>query len=146
MPMQISLDEILSVLLARVDALTASDENDRSKFNIVARVLYRKGLLTDEDVLDSVREEHRMMVELGLIPSAPPEDLNRAIAEGILQWIKGDTAAIKKSMEDYEKRVQQYASERDTARPKIAVASGDVLQRLDRMGAAPKPGGSKLIL
>ncbi len=39
MPMQVSLDEILSMLLARVDSLAINDENSKSKFNIVARVL-----------------------------------------------------------------------------------------------------------
>ncbi len=37
MPMQVSLDEILSMLLARVDGLALSDENSKSKFNIITR-------------------------------------------------------------------------------------------------------------
>lgn len=143
MPMQVSLDELLSMLLARVDGLTINDENSKSKFNIVTRVLYKKGILTDKDVLDSIREEHRVLKELGLIAEEPAEDVVKAIADSILQWIKGDVDALKKGMEEYEKRLQDAMS-KQAQKPKIDVASPAVLQQLNRMGG--KPQGSKLIL
>ena len=143
MPMQVSLDEILSMLLARVDGLALSDENSKSKFNIITRILYKKGIITDTDVIDSIREEHRMLKSLGLIAEEPEEDVVEAIAENILQWIKGDVDALKKGMEEYEKKMQEAMS-RQNQKPKIDVASPAVLQQLDRMGG--KKGGSKLIL
>ena len=143
MPMQVSLDEILSMLLARVDGLALSDENSKSKFNIITRILYKKGIITDTDVIDSIREEHRMLKSLGLIAEEPEEDVVEAIAENILQWIKGDVDALKKGMEEYEKKMQEAMS-RQNQKPKIDVASPAVLQQLDRMGG--KQGGSKLIL
>ena len=144
MPMQVSLDEILSMLLARVDGLALSDENSKSKFNIITRVLYRKGIITDQDVIDSIREEHRMLKNLGLIAEEPEEDVIAAIAENILQWIKGDVDALKKGMEEYEKKMQAAMS-RQNQKPKIDVASPAVLQQLNRMGGK-QGGGSKLIL
>lgn len=143
MPMQVSLDEILSMLLARVDSLALSDENSKSKFNIITRALYKKGVLTDEDVVDSIREEHRMLKELGVIAEMPGEEMVAAIADNILQWIKGDVAALKKGMEDYEKKVQEAMS-KQSQKPRIDVASPAVLQQLDRMGG--KQGGGKIIL
>ena len=143
MPMQVSLDEILSMLLAKVDGLALSDENSKSKFNIITRILYKKGIITDQDVIDSIREEHRMLKSLGLIAEEPEEDVVEAIAENILQWIKGDVDALKKGMEEYEKKMQEAMS-RQNQKPKIDVASPAVLQQLDRMGG--KQGGSKLIL
>ena len=144
MPMQVSLDEILSMLLARVDSLALSDENSKSKFNIITRVLYKKGIITDTDVIDSIREEHRMLKSLGLIAEEPEEDVVEAIAENILQWIKGDVDALKKGMEEYEKKMQEAMS-RQNQKPKIDVASPAVLQQLNRMGGK-QGGGSKLIL
>ena len=144
MPMQVSLDEILSMLLARVDGLALSDENSKSKFNIITRVLYKKGIITDTDVIDSIREEHRMLKSLGLIAEEPEEDVVEAIAENILQWIKGDVDALKKGMEEYEKKMQEAMS-RQNQKPKIDVASPAVLQQLNRMGGK-QGGGSKLIL
>lgn len=144
MPMQVSLDEILSMLLARVDGLALSDENSKSKFNIITRILYKKGIITDQDVIDSIREEHRMLKSLGLIAEEPEEDVIAAIAENILQWIKGDVDALKKGMEEYEKKMQEAMS-RQNQKPKIDVASPAVLQQLNRMGGK-QGGGSKLIL
>ena len=46
MAMQISLDEVLSMLLSRVDAMAVANENMKSKFNILARALYKKGTTT----------------------------------------------------------------------------------------------------
>ncbi|MGI6251875.1 MAG: hypothetical protein ACOYJV_00370 [Aminivibrio sp.] len=142
MPMQVSLDEILSMLLARVDSLALSDENSKSKFNIITRVLYKKGILTDEDVIESIREEHRMLKELGAIAEMPDDDMVATIADNILQWIKGDVDALKKGMEEYEKKLQEAMSKQ--SQPKIDVASPAVLQQLDRLGG--KPGGGKLII
>ena len=144
MPMQVSLDEILSMLLARVDSLVLSDENSKSKFNIITRVLYKKGILTDEDVMDSIREEHRVLMGLGLIAEEPSEDTVKAIAESILQWVKGDVEALKKGMEEYERRIQENMN-RQAQKPKIDVASPAVLQQLNRMGGG-KQGGGKIIL
>ena len=142
-PMQVSLEEIITMLLSRVESLSANDENSKTKSNIVYRVLYKKGILTEEDILESVKEEYRMLLELGVIPSAPKDEMYQTITDGILQWIKGDVEGIKKSMEDYEKKLQEYAREEAAKKPKIEVAGANVLNQLD---AAAAKGGSKLII
>ncbi|HRV97529.1 MAG TPA: hypothetical protein P5201_02990, partial [Aminobacteriaceae bacterium] len=121
MPMQVSLDEILSMLLARVDSLAINDENSKSKFNIVARVLYKKGILTDADIVESIKEEHRMLKELGAIAEEPSDDIVETIADGILQWIKGDVESLKKGMEEYERKVQEAMAKQQAQKPKIDV-------------------------
>ena len=145
MPMQVSLDEILSMLLARVDSLAINDENSKSKFNIVARVLYKKGILTDADIVESLKEEHRMLKELGAIAEEPSDDIVETIADGILQWIKGDVESLKKGMEEYERKVQEAMAKQQAQKPKIDVASPAVLQQLNRMGGKGQ-GGGKLII
>ena len=140
MPMQISLEEIISMLLSRVESLAMNDENNKTRFNIMMRVLYKKGIISDEDVQESVKEEHKMLKELGLIQEEPSEDVAHAITESIVQWIRGDVNAIKNSMEEYEKKMQEMAREEAT-KPKIAVASSNVLQQLE--GMSPPPGSSK---
>jgi hypothetical protein len=145
MPMQINLEELLSMLIARVDSLSFSDENQKTRFNILARVLYRKGLLTDQDVVDSVREEHRILKELGLIPELPSEENLKTMAESILLWIRGDVAAIRKSMEEYDKKMRELAmQEAQAQKSRIEVAPSSVLQQIDRMSG--KKPGSKLII
>mgnify|MGYP003607490849 CR=1 FL=1 len=147
MPMQIGLEEIISMLLSRVEALSMNDENNKTKQNIISRVLYKKGILTDEDIIQSVKDEHSMLHELGLLQQMPDDEVISAIAESILQWIRGDVAAIKKNMEEYEKKMQEYARE-EARKPSIQVAGSNVLQQLDRMAPPPGSGksGSKLII
>ncbi len=141
-PVQFSLEEIISMLLQRVESLAASDENSKTKQNIIYRVLYKKGILTDDDITASVKEEYRMLKELGVIRDEPSDEVYRSITDGILQWIKGDVDGIKRSMADYEKKLQEYARE-EAKKPKIEVAGANVLSQLDA-AAANKKG--KLII
>jgi hypothetical protein len=111
------------------------------------RVLYKKGLITDDEITESVKEEHKMLKELGMIQETPGEDVVKAVADSILQWIRGDIPAIKQAMEEYDKKIKEYARE-EQRKSTIAVASSDVLQQLDRMSPPPGSGnrGSKLII
>ena len=143
MPMQISLDEVLSMLLSRVDAMTMANENMKSKFNILARALYKKGLLNDDDILQSVKDEHQLLVDLGAIKSMPDEATLKSIADNFTQWVKNDAEAIKKSMMEYEAKVKAMIEEEEK-KPRLDVASAADLQRLDRMSG--KAQGSRLIV
>ena len=144
-PMQISLEEIISMLLARVESLTANDENTKTKSNIISRVLYKKGIITEQDIVDSVKDEYRMLKELGVIQQEPQEEVYKSIVDGILQWVRGDVEGIKKSMAEYEKRLQDYAREEASKKPTIEVAGAGVLSQLDRMSGGGK-SKSKLII
>ncbi len=141
--MQISLDEVLSMLLSRVDAMTMANENIKSKFNILARALYKKGLLTDDDILQSVKDEHRLLLDLGAIKSMPDEAALKAIADNVTQWVKNDAESIKKSMAEYEEKVKAMIEEEEK-RPRLDVASAADLERLDRMSGVSQ--GSRLIV
>ena len=141
-PMQISLEEIITMLLSRVESLSANDENNKTKSNIIYRALYKKGLITEEDIMDSVKEEYKMLKELGVIQTEPKNEMYQTISDGILQWIKGDVEGIKKSMADYEKKLQEYAREEAAQKPKIQVAGANVLNQLDSMSG----GKGKLIV
>jgi hypothetical protein len=143
MPMQIGLDELLSMLLARVDGMAVDSENQKSRFNIMFRILYKKGLISDQDVLDSVKEEHRILKELGMIDQEPSHEALENAARGILLWVRSDTDAIKRTMEEYEKRVSDAMSKQQ--KPKIDVAPAAILGQLDRLGGQ-QGGGKKLII
>ena len=144
MPMQIGLDELLSMLLARMDSLTLESENQKSRFNIMFRALYRKGLFTDADILDAVREEHRILHELGMLKEMPGEDALKATAEAMMLWVKGDVTAIRRSMDEYDRQVKEAMSRQQ--KPRIDVAPAAVLDELDRIGGAQQGGAKKLIL
>lgn len=142
-PMQIGLDEIINMLVQRVEALSANDENNKTKANIINRVLYKKGILTDEDIKASVKEEYRMLKELGGIAEEPSEDVYDTVTQGITEWLKGDTEAIKQTMEAYRKKVEEMMREAEAKKPKIAVANANVLNELDNLNSQ---NGGKLIV
>ena len=143
MPMeQIGLDELLSMFMARLDNVAMDSENQKSRFNIMFRVLYKKGLISDQDVLDSVTDEHRMLKEMGMIEEMPSDAALENSARSTLLWIKGDSEAIQKTMEEYKKRVSDAMAKQ--AKPKIDVAPAAVLGQLDRL--APQQGGKKIII
>lgn len=144
MAMQISLDEIISMLLARVESLAYGAENQKTRFNVLARALYKKGFLGDDDVVEAVRDEHRLLKDLGLIEEMPDDEMLRSAADSLLQWIKGDADEIRRTMEDYESKMREMAT-KEAAKPKIDVAPASALSQLDKL-SGKKQGGSKLIL
>ena len=107
------------------------------------RILYKKGVISDQDVLDSVKEEHRILKELGLVDEMPSDAAVENAAKSLLLWIKGDAEAIKKTMDDYKKRVSDAMAKQQT-KSRIDVAPAAVLGQLERIGA--QQGGKKLII
>lgn len=140
---QISLDEILSMLLSRVDSLSVGTENVKSKVNIIGRALYKKGLLSDQDIVDAIKDEHALLMSLGAIKEMPEEDLLAAMADSLLQWLKGDAEAIKESMKIYDEKMKQAIAKEEN-KPRIDVAPSSVLRQLDQLGGKGK--GGKLII
>ncbi len=142
MPMQIGLDELLTMLVSRVEEMSLDTENQKSRFNIMFRMLYKKGLFDEKDAIDAIREENRILLELGMIKAMPDDKTIKAAADNLMLWIKGDAKEIKHSMEELQKRLQE-AAEKQRA-PKIDVAPAGVLNELDRLGG--NNSSKKLIL
>jgi len=142
--MQISFDELISMMMSRMDGLAANQENMKSRYNILGRVLYKKGILTDEDILDSIREEHRILKELGMIEAIPGDEELQPLADSILQWIRGDVEDIKKTIKEYEEKINAAQQERQS---KIDIASSADLEMLNKMGGkGQEKSGGKFIL
>ena len=132
MPMQISLDDLLGMLVSRVEELALDNENQKSRFNIMFRMLYKKGLFNENDALDAIREENKILLELGMIKSMPDEKTLKAAADNLMLWIKGDTKAIKHSIEELQKKIQEEEAKQNS--PRIETAPAGVLNQLDRLG------------
>ena len=143
MPMQIGLDELLTMVVSRVEEMTLDMENQKSRFNIMFRVLYKKGLFNENDALEAIREENKILLELGLIKSMPDDKTLKAAADSLMLWIKGDAKEIKASLDDYRKRVEEAQAQQN--KPHIDVAPAGVLNELDRLGGNNN-NGKKIIL
>ena len=142
MPMQIGLDELLGMLVSRVEEMALDNENQKSRFNIMFRMLYKKGLFNENDALDAIREENRILLELGMIKSMPDEKTIKAAADNLMLWIRGDAEEIKNSIEELQKKIKEAADKQN--KPRIETAPAAVLNELDRLGASNS--GKKLII
>lgn len=133
MPMQISLDELLGVLVSHTQELAIDNENMKNKFNIMFRILYKKGLFNEHDALDAIRDENNMLLELGMIKAMPDEKTLKNAADNLMLWIKGDTKAIKRSLEEMQKKIQEEEAKQNA--PRIETAPAGVLDQLDRLNS-----------
>ena len=133
MPMQIGIEDLLGMLVSRSEELALELENQKSKFNAMFRILYKKGLFNERDAYEAVKDENKILLELGAIKEMPDDKALKAAAANLMLWIKGDTEEIKKSVENLRKRIQEAAEQQ--SKPKIDVAPAGVLNELDRLGA-----------
>ena len=141
--MQIGLDELLGMLVSRIEEMSLDTENQKRKFNVMFRMLYKKGLFNENDALEAIKDENKILLDLGMIKAMPDENAMKAEADNLMLWIKGDVNEIKKSIETIQKKLQEAAKKQ--SRPKIDVAPAGVLNELDRLGGANK-GSGKIIL
>ena len=132
MPMQIGLDELLTMLVSRVEEMALDNDNQKSRFNIMFRMLYKKGLFTQDDAIDAIREENKILLELGMIKAMPTDEAINAAADNLMLWIRGDAKEIKHSIDELQKKLQAEAEKQKA--PKIDVAPAGVLNELDRLG------------
>ena len=130
------------MLVSRVEEMGLDVENQKSRFNIMFRVLYRKGLFDENDVLEAIREENKILLELGLIKAMPDDKTLKAAADNLMLWIKGDAGEIRASLDEYRKRLEEAQAQQN--KPHIDVAPAGVLNELDRLGA--NNNSKKLIL
>ncbi|MBR6901450.1 MAG: hypothetical protein IKN30_05265 [Synergistaceae bacterium] len=56
MPMQIGLDDLLGMMMSRVEEMSLDTENQKSKFNVMFRILYKKGIFNETDVFNAIKE------------------------------------------------------------------------------------------
>jgi len=141
--MQMTLEDMLSLMMARIDSVAMSEESMKTKFDVLGRALYKKGIITDDDIIDAVREQGKLMKAVGIAQNELTEEEVKAIADNILVWLKGDAAIIRKSMEEYEQKLRELASQ-EMKKPRLDVASPAVLSELDKITKGGKPG-SKLL-
>ena len=65
--MQMTLEDMLSLMMARIDSVAMSEESMKTKFDVLGRALYKKGIITDDDIVDAVRERGSSRRQLALL-------------------------------------------------------------------------------
>jgi hypothetical protein len=124
--MDMSLEEIMSVILSRIEGLSASMEDLRFRINVIGSVMADKGSLTKDDVRAAVRKQLNIMKYLG---SAEEVDLNavEGLSDSIMSWFSGDMSAIKAEFEEYQKLMEETEEKMKSEEKKIEIAGAGSL-------------------
>jgi fructose/tagatose bisphosphate aldolase len=124
--MDMSLEEIMSVMLSRIEGLSASMEDLRFRMNVLGSVMVDKGNVTKDDIRAAVRKQLNIMKYLG---SAEEVDLGavEGLSESIMNWFNGDMSAIKAELEEYKKMMEEAERKMKTEGQKIEIAGAGAL-------------------
>ena len=104
--MDMSLEELMNMLISRMEGLSASVEDLRFRINIVGSALADTEVIKKDDIRAAVRKQLNIMKYLG---SAETVDYNtvEGLTESIMNWFDGDMAAIKAEYEAYKQMMEE---------------------------------------
>lgn len=142
--MQVSLEQLLSALIAKVDALEASVDDLRVRTNITLRLLKNLGKEIDRDtVKKAVEEEFRVSKEAGLMEdSADVEKMVESFADDIYKWLAGDVSELRARMDEYKRKLEEALM---TQSKVIDVAPADFVKKLKPKGPKDPDAGGKIL-
>ncbi|ACR80208.1 MULTISPECIES: hypothetical protein [Kosmotoga] len=143
--MQVSLEQLLSALIAKVDALEASVDDLRVRTNITLRLLKNLGKeeIDRDTVKKAVEEEFRVSKEAGLIEdSADVVKMIESFADDIYKWLTGDVRELREKMDEYKRKLEEALMSQSKV---IDVAPADFVKKLKPKGPKDPDGGGKIL-
>lgn len=134
--MQVTLDQLLSAIMSRMDSMEASLNDLRIKTNVLLRLMKEDDSeFTKDRVLGAVKNELEVMKKAGMLDSEDTNEISISISDGIYNWLQGDVADIREKIDNYRKQMDESAEDGDNV---IDVASPDFLNRLESVKGKPK--------
>ena len=130
--MQISLDQLLQILMARLESLEVSMEDLKFRTNVALRLLRKNDILTEENVKEAVKEEFEALNELSEEEVEITEERIDSVTEGIVNWVDNNLDTLKKRLEDYQEKLKQLMEEEEKSN-NISIASPELLKELERI-------------
>ncbi|MFW6120755.1 MAG: hypothetical protein ACOC80_07615 [Petrotogales bacterium] len=143
--MQVSLEDILTSLLSKVESLEATVDDLRVKSNVLFRLYKEQN--DDEDIdkdaiRNAVTEEFEISKKAGLInEEASIDEAIDNVTDGLIKWLEGDVDEIRKQMQEYRKKVKE-AMENDK---NIDVAPANFVNQLKGNQQKKNNNDNKLI-
>lgn len=143
--MQISLDQLLQVLMARLDSLEMSLEDLKFRTDVALRILKKNNLLDEDNVKEAVKEEFVLLNQLSDEKEEIDEEKIEGITKGIINWVDNDVNYFKKQYADFQEKLRQFLEEEDKSN--ISVASPELLKQLESLkGENPKKNKNNFII
>ena len=137
--MGIGLEDFLGSLMGRTEQMSSSLNNLQIHNNVIFRLLYEKGIITENDIKDAIRMEFSMLYDLGHIQSRVPDETVDKMTNDLMDFVKCDVEKIKAVTKEYEELLKEELQKESS---RIEVADPSILASLDKMPSNNK----KLIL
>ncbi len=127
--MEMSLEELMGVIVSRLEAMSASMEDLRFRINVLGSALVDSENLKKEDIRTGVRKQLNIMNYLG---SAENVDYNsvEGLSESIMNWFNADMSAIKAELEEYKKIMEEAQKNIKEEGKRIEIAGAGSLGNL----------------
>lgn len=113
--MQITIDQLLQLLMARLDSLEMSIEDLKFRINISLRILRKNNLLNEENVKEAVKEEFELLNQLSEEEIELEEERIESVTKSIVNWVDNDVNYFKKQYADFEEKLRKFLRKRIVA-------------------------------
>lgn len=132
--MDMSLEELMNMLISRLEGLSASVEDLRFRMNIIGSALADQDIIKKDDIRSAVRKQLNIMKYLG---SADNVDYNtvEGLTESIMNWFDGDMSAIKAEYEQYKKIMEEAEEKIKKESQRIEIAGAGSLGDLKKQNS-----------
>ncbi|BBE31292.1 hypothetical protein OSSY52_14330 [Tepiditoga spiralis] len=141
--MQVNLEQIINVIMGKLETLEMSLEDVKFRTNIALRVLRKNDLLKEEIINEAVKDEFKALLEMeGNSEIDLPEEKITEVSKGILNWVDNDLIEMKNKMKEYEEKMREMLEKENG--PDISIAPPELLNQLDGMNK--NKGNGKIIL
>ncbi|MDK2951068.1 MAG: hypothetical protein PWQ77_733 [Kosmotogales bacterium] len=130
--MQVSIEQLLSGLMSKLETMEASLDDIRLKNNVLLRLI--KEMSNKEITLTTiqlaVKEELKITKEAGLIEEDQDTSITeKRITDSIYKWLEGDVSDIKEQVNEYRKKLEeaqrQHSGNIDIAPPNFVDTLGN---------------------
>lgn len=125
--MEISMEQVLNVLMSRMESINAGMEDLRFRLNVLGTAMVDSGKLSAEDVKNAVRKQLNVMKYIDAVEKVDEASVEQ-LSKGIMNWFSCDMGAIKAELEAYEKMMKEATEKMQTQQAnKIEVPNSDLI-------------------
>jgi histidinol dehydrogenase len=105
--MQISIEQIIQVIMAKLENIELSLEDIKFRSNVAVRILRDNDMLNQEDVEKAVKEEFEALKELDEEREEVSQEQIKQVSKGIIQWADNDLDEMKDRIKNYQEQMKE---------------------------------------
>jgi len=130
--MQISIEQIIQVIMAKLENIELSLEDIKFRSNVAVRILRDNDMLNQEEVEKAVKKEFEALKYLDEEREEVSDDQISQVSKGIIQWADNDLDEMKDRIKNYQEKMQEMM-EKENSKADISVAPSNFMDQLDGM-------------